>query len=440
LTVAHTDRPSLYRITTDADKALQAGGYPAAAQLYTEALTHDAVPAYQRAAILSNLGLSWQNLGEVEKAATCFEQAVATNPNLSSARIGVGTIYALRGSHAAALEQFDRALALDPRSAVAHNNRALSLEALGRLDEAWQEAEWRYALPTATAHYPHRYAKPRWKGEPLGGRTLLVHREQGLGDVIQYLRFLRFLDRFDAAVKFECPKPLLPLVSPTPWLEVIPAKARPVPEDLFDCSIPLLSLPHALGFRAVDLPSTSGYLASVQAAEKKSPERQSLKIGFVWSGSAFDPRRNAALSDFLPLSRLEASLVSLQKDVGDPEREQMSARGIENLGHAFRDFGDTRDAIAALDLVVAVDTAVAHLAGALGKRTWLLLNDPAAVRWMIDRTDSPWYPTMMIRRRRENQSWAELIAGVASEIEREAALALAPGNPDRGKTAPTRPL
>jgi tetratricopeptide (TPR) repeat protein len=427
--VADNDRPSLYRVTTEADSALQAGGYPVAAQLYSEALTREALPAYQRAAILSNLGLACQNLGEVEKAETCFEQAVAVNPNLSSARIGLGTIYALRGSHAEALEQFDRALALDPRSAVAHTNRGLSLEALGRLDEAWQEAEWRYALSTATSLYPHRYAKPRWKGEPLGGRTLLVHREQGLGDVIQYLRFLRFLDRLGAAVKFECPKPLLPLVPPTPWLGVIPAEARPVPEDLFDCTIPLLSLPHALGFRAIDLPSTAGYLASASPTEKKFPTRQRLKIGFVWSGSAYDPTRNAALSDFLPLTRLRASLVSLQKDVGDREREHMAAHGIANLGHAFRDFGDTRDAIAGLDLVVAVDTAVAHLAGALGKRTWLLLNAPAAVRWMIDRADSPWYPTMRIRRRREDQSWAEMVVDVASEIDQETGLASALGDP-----------
>lgn len=414
--MADTDRPSLYRVTTEADKALRAGGYRAAAELYTEALARDAVPAYQRAAILSNLGLSWQNQGDVEKAATCFEQAVAINPNLAAARIGLGTIYALRGRHAEALDQFDRALALDPRSAVAHTNRALSLEALGRLDEAWEEAEWRYAIPAATALYPHRYAKPKWQGEPLGGRTLLVHREQGLGDVIQYLRFLPLLERFDAAVKFECPKPLLPLVAPTPRLDVIPAEARAVPEGLFDCHIPLLSLPRALGFRAAELPATCPYVSSARVDPTRSLE-PTLKIGFVWSGSAYDPARNAALSDFLPLVRLNASLISLQKEVSDAERRQMAAHGIENLGQAFRDFGDTRDAMAALDIVIAVDTAVAHLAGALGKRTWLLLNQPAAVRWMIDRTDSPWYPTMRIRRRRENESWADMVAGVTGGIE-----------------------
>jgi hypothetical protein len=174
----------------------------------------------------------------------------------------------------------------------------------------------------------------------------------------------------------------------------------------------------------MDLPKTSPYLSRRLTGEaKRSPERETLKIGFVWSGSAFNRTRNAELSDFLPLVRLNTALVSLQKEVNDPERRQMSVYGIENLGAAFRDFGDTRDAIVALDVVVAVDTAVAHLAGALGKRTWLLLNEPAAVRWMMNRADSPWYPTMRIRRRRESQSWADMITGVASEIEKETALA-----------------
>ncbi len=425
--MAESNPPSLYRITTDADKALQARDYHTAVRLYTEALTRTSVQSYQRAAILSNLGLAWQNLNQGEKATACFEDAVAANPNLASARISLGNTYALRGLHAEALQQYDRALVLDPASAVTHTNRALSLEALGRIEEAWKESEWRYSLPTATSFYPHRYAKPRWKGEPLRGQTLLVHREQGLGDVIQYLRFLPLLERFDASVKFECPQPLVQLISPTLRLEVIPAEARPVPEDLFDCYIPLLSLPHALKFSAIDLPKTCPYLSRRLTGEaKQSPERETLKIGFVWSGSAFNRTRNAELSDFLPLVRLNAALVSLQKEVSDPERRQMLVHGIENPGVAFRNFGDTRDAIVALDVVVAVDTAVAHLAGALGKRTWLLLNEPAAVRWMMNRADSPWYPTMRIRRRRESQSWADMITGVASEIEKETALASPP--------------
>jgi ADP-heptose:LPS heptosyltransferase len=144
-----------------------------------------------------------------------------------------------------------------------------------------------------------------------------------------------------------------------------------------------------------------------------------LKIGFVWSGSAFDPARNAALADFLPLVDLNARLVSLQKDVAESEQRQLSEHGIESAGPAFRHFGDTRDAILALDAVVTVDTAVAHLAGALAKPTWLLLNERAATRWMMNRADSPWYPTMRIRRRRGGEHWREMVADVAREIERE---------------------
>ena len=151
-----------------------------------------------------------------------------------------------------------------------------------------------------------------------------------------------------------------------------------------------------------------------------------MKIAFIWSGSVFDRTRNADLANFLPLLDLNARLVSLQKEVAQSKERQLSEHGMENAGAAFRHFGDTPDAILALDAVVAVDTAVAHLAGALARSTWLLLNEPAAVRWMMNRADSPWYPTMRIRRRQESQSWAGMITGVANEIEKEIALASPP--------------
>jgi tetratricopeptide (TPR) repeat protein len=401
---------------------LHARDYQTAARLYLAALDRPSVQTYQRAAILSNLGLAWQALNQVERATASFEDAVRANPNLASAQTGLGNIYALRGRHVEALEHDDLALKLDPTSAITHTNRALSLEAVGRIEEAWKEFEWRYSIPTATSFYPYRYTKPRWKGELLQGQTVLVHREQGLGDIIQHLRFLPLLARFGGRVRFECPRPLLPLVSSLPELEVIPAEARPIPEELFDCYIPLLSLPHILKFRVLDLPATCPYLPLPQAHENDFAMRwgnDALKIGFVWSGSAFDRTRNAAPSDFLPLLRLNARVVSLQKDVDENEQRQLSQHGIESAGVSFRHFGDTRDAIAMLDAVIAVDTAVAHLAGALGKRTWLLLNEPAAVRWMMSRTDSPWYPTMRIVRRRDDESWEDIVACVASEIDRE---------------------
>jgi hypothetical protein len=202
---------------------------------------------------------------------------------------------------------------------------------------------------------------------------------------------------------------------------MIPAETRPIPEDMFDCYIPLLSLPHILKFRVLDLPATCPYLSPIRLRENNYSMRwgnAGLKIGFVWSGSAFDRTRNAALSDFLPLLRLNARVVSLQKDVDESEQRQLSEHGIENAGASFRHFGDTRDATVALDAVVTVDTAVAHLAGALGKRTWLLLNEPAAVRWMMNRDDSPWYPMMRIRRRRDGEAWEDIVASVASEIDR----------------------
>jgi len=413
--------PNLSHLTANADNALSRRDYHAAAALYLKALERPSIRPYLRAALLTNLGLAWQYLDEVEKATACFEDAVAANPRLVSARTGLGAMYARRARHAEALEHYDQALLLDATSTTAHANRALSLEALGQLEEAWKESEWRYAIPTATAFYPYRYTRPKWKGETLQGRTLLVHREQGLGDVIQYLRFLPLLARFDGRVSFECPTSVLPLVSAMSGVEAIPARSRPVAEDTFDCYIPLLSLPHVLDFRAADLPATCPYVLATPSGDSSFSARwgNGLKIGLIWSGSAFDRTRNADLAHFLPLLDLNAKLVSLQRQVAQDEEQQLSDHGIENAGSAFRHFGDTRDAILALDAVVTVDTAVAHLAGALAKPTWLLLNEPAAVRWMMHRADSPWYPTMRIRRKHEGVHWREMVIDVTREIARE---------------------
>jgi tetratricopeptide (TPR) repeat protein len=410
----------MYRLTTDADSALYQRDYQTAATLYLMALDRPSIQPYQRAAILTNLGLAWQYLNEIEKATACFEDAVAANPKLASAQTGLGYMYARRARHAEALGHYDQALRLDATSAITHANRALSLEALGQLEEAWKESEWRYSIPTASSFYPYRYTKPKWKGERLQGRTLLVHREQGFGDVIQYLRFLPLLGRLDGRVRFECPTLLLPLVSSMPGLEAIPAQSRPVPEEMFDYYVPLLSLPHVLKFGAANLPATCPYVPANPSDENVFSTRwgTGMKIGFIWSGSAFDRTRNAVLADFLPLLNLNARLISLQKDVGESEQRQLSEHGIESAGSAFRHFGDTRDAILALDAVVAVDTVVAHLAGALAMPTWLLLNEPAAVRWMMNRADSPWYPTMRIRRKRDGEHWREMLVSVAREIER----------------------
>ncbi|HEY2969008.1 MAG TPA: tetratricopeptide repeat-containing glycosyltransferase family protein [Casimicrobiaceae bacterium] len=413
--------PNMSRLMTDADNALCRRDYQTAATLYLMALDRPSIRPYMRAALLANLGLAWQYLNEIEKATACFEDAVAANPKLASAQTGLGYMYARQARHAEALERYDQALLLDATSAITHANRALSLEALGQLEEAWKESEWRYSIPTASSFYPYRYTKPKWAGERLQGRTLLVHREQGLGDVIQYLRFLPLLGRLDGRVRFECPTPLVPLVSSMPGLEAIPPQSRPVPEELFDCYVPLLSLPHVLKFSAADLPATCPYVPANSSDENIFLKRwgTGMKIGFIWSGSAFDLTRNAVPADFLPLLNLNARLVSLQKEVSDSDQRQLSEHGMESAGSAFRHFGDTRDAILALDAVVTVDTAVAHLAGALAKPTWLLLNEPAAVRWMMNRADSPWYPTMRIRRKGDEEHWQEMIVAVAREIERE---------------------
>lgn len=418
-TVAEHNPPNLFQLTGEADSALHRRNYQAAVKLYALALARPAIQPYLRAAILANLGLAWQYLDQFENATAALEQAVATNPKLGSAQAALGYVYSRQARHADALRHYELALRLNANDGITHLNRALSLEALGEIEASWQASEWRYTTPSASSFYPYRYTKPKWKGEPLQGRTLLIHREQGLGDVIQYLRFLPLLGRLGGRVRFECPAALLPLLVSFPGIEPIAARSHPVPEHMFDCYAPLLSLPHLLRFRVDDLAGTVPYLLQPTAmmSAHSTPTDHVKTIGFVWSGSAFDRSRNATLADFLPLLDMNARIVSLQKDMTDAEQRVLSQHDIGNAGSTFRHFGDTRDAMLGLDAIVSVDTAVAHLAGALAKPTWLIVNEPAAVRWMMDRSDSPWYPTMRIHRKPSGGHWRDALSGVVKSLK-----------------------
>ena len=414
---------SLFRLSSEADRALRARDYSRAAELYSSALEHPSISAAQRAALLTNFGLACQGLNQIDKAMAAFAEAVRDNPNLAAAQTSLGTVYAQQGRYDLALEHFDAALKLEPQSAIAHTNRGLGLEGLGRLEEAWQELEWRYRIPTAASFYPYRYTKPRWNGEPLDGRTLLVHREQGLGDVIQHLRFLpQLLERFGGPVLFECPQPILPLVTRRLHLHVVPAEARPVSEGLFDCYVPLLSLARILGCKREDLAALCPYVETNGSHANVSNgtagrEGRGISIGVVWSARGAE--RNVPLGAFLRLLSSDCRLTALQKEVNEAEALVLSAHGIRNAGPDFRHFGDTRDAIISLDAIVAVDTAVAHLAGALSRPVWLLVNDPAPVRWTMHGTSSRWYPTIRIIRRRGEEPWDPLLAAVGTQIRRE---------------------
>lgn len=404
-----------------AHRLFDSGDHAAARAAYDQLISADAAPG-----LLVNRGYCELMLGEADTARESFRAALARAPHLAEAWVGLGDIAAQHNQHAEALRCYDSALALNAALLVARNNRAQSLLALGRLEEAWRESETRFALPNAATLYPHRLALPRWDGATAA--RVLVHWEQGFGDIIQHLRFLpqvaTRLHGTGAACAFECPPPLARLVRRMPGAPPLIEASNSAPDSSgFDCCAALLSLPLLLGANANKLPLPPYLQADVSRARALraawQQDKTPLLVGLAWRASAFDARRSLALADLLEAlltTRSDMRLVSLQKDITEAERALLTRHDAIDAGSMFNDFDDTAAALAALDSVICVDTAVAHLAGALARPVSLLLNEPAATRWMLARTDTPWYPSMRLYRKRAEQAWAPLLKQAAAAL------------------------
>lgn len=324
--------------------------------------------------------------------------------------IDSGNSYADVGDHVAALSCFERALARDPGAAVAHNNLALSLQAVGRIEEAWAEAEWRLTAQPKVREFSARVPIPRWNGQATQGRLLLLW-EQGYGDMLQHLRFLPVAAKRAGALAFVCPRPIRRLVNSSfPNVELVAAEERSINWGRYAAYVQLLSLPYVLGTRWSELPAAP-YLRGIERARNPSGG-----VGIVWKSSSFDSARDCALDAMLSLTDLGHPIVSLQVGASDAERAVLAQAGIGDLGSTFSDYLDTGHAIAALDTVVTVDTSVAHLAGGMGCRVLLALSEPAAARWMLHRSDSPWYPTMRLYRKSREESWPALIRELSRDL------------------------
>ncbi|HVC10153.1 MAG TPA: tetratricopeptide repeat protein [Burkholderiales bacterium] len=395
------------------DALFDAGDYQGAVVVYERVARSQPTPG-----TWVNVGYARLFLGRAAAARAAFEEALALQPEFAPALTGLGDLCANGGDHPAAAGFYRRALDAEPDLAVSHNNLSLSLTALGELEPAWREAEWRYELPQVRNYYPRGKLTPRWDGTPLGGRRLLVHWEQGYGDVIQHLRFLGPLAARAPGFVFECPPPLLRLASASFGAAQVVESREGLPP--FDVCAPLLSLPLLLGSKRDALPAPP-YLSADSVAAARFRGQWSAGgrklLGVAWRSSSFDPARDADLGELLALATPRTQLISLQKDPTAQERELLRARGALDAGSGFTDFFDTAAAIAALDAVLSVDTSVAHLAGALDLPTWLLLTEPAAVRWMSVRADSPWYPSMRLVRRAPGRAWPDVISAAGAAID-----------------------
>jgi tetratricopeptide (TPR) repeat protein len=389
----------------------------------------EAVDAYRQALaqradlpdIHAHIGLALAQGGRYDEAVTAMQQAVRQSPHDPLARLNLGGTLKDAGQLADAEAVCRDILDLNPRSAPAHHNLGMILLQGGRFAEAWPEWEWRFQADPSIAR---NLAKPLWRGEPLNGRTLLVHSEQGIGDAIQFCRYLRFLPR-DGRIVVELPASLTRLVRRTvPDIAVV-ALNEALPGHDLRC--PIMSLPLALNRPAPsDIPAEFPYFAVDQQTTSSWRERlaplSGLKIGLAWAGNpdrvAMDRRRSIPLVQWENLLTVpDAAFISLQKGPAAAQLPATAFAGrMADWTAELNDFADTAALIDALDLVIGVDTAVVHLAGALGKPVWLLNRADTDWRWQLGRDDSPWYPSLRQFRQTRARVWEDVIERVRDAL------------------------
>jgi len=434
----------------------------------------------------SNKGRILEDLQRYEDALKSLNRAVQLQPNFAVALNNRGAVLRALGRFEAALASYDRAIAADLRHAEAHSNRGVLLAQLNRVDESlasldtavrlrpdfatarlnrayslllagnyesgWREHEWRWRVQsTGLPRLLRPFRQPLWLGrEDLAGRTLLVWAEQGMGDVLQFCRYVSLAAKRGAKVILEVPGPLRKfLANGLDGAAAVIAREETTPEFDFHC--PLMSLPLAFSTTLRTIPAEAPYLRCLPEASRawrdKLSEPKGLRVGLVWSGGF---RTNEPESWFLnnnrnmPLRKLAAlrhpgiEFFSLQK--GQPaegEPAELMAQGWEgpqiiDYTALLNDFSDTAALVMNLDLVISVDTSVAHLAGALGKPVWILNRFDTCWRWLLGRSDSPWYPTARLYRQEQVGDWDRVVQRVAEDLR---SLVQAENRPSTGNPA-----
>ena len=367
----------------------------------------------------NNCGPPLRMLGRYEEAAASYRECLRLDPCHTEAWYNLGKTFSDAGRPAEAVTAYNRQLELHPNHLSTQWNRSLANLLLGNFQDGWREYEMRWeATPFKRRQFPH----PAWSGEDLDGKTLLIHAEQGLGDTIQMLRYATLAADRGARVVVECQPELICLAASTPGVTAVIARGEALPA--FDFEIPTMSLPLAFGTTLETIPNKIPYLhAEAERISKWKTRLEKLpptrKLGLVWAGGEKNPnnaKRSISLSDFNPLSKIPGiEWISLQKG---PAASQSAATSfsIHDWTNELHDFADTAALVECLDGVVTVDTAVAHLAGALGKPVWILIPMAPDFRWLMDRADSPWYPTARLIRQRTHGAWSDAVENLATEL------------------------
>ncbi len=373
-----------------------------------------------------NLGSTYRLAQNTESAIRHLKAALQLKPDYAEAFNNLGLAYKNQGDLERAIINFTQAVKFSPRLAEAYWNRSFCHLLAGNFAEGWQDFEWRFALSARKTIYPHRLKKARWNGSSALNKRIFVHDEQGLGDTIQFIRYLPMVKSLCGSVTLETRAALMPLFDGFPGIEALVARSTdaPVMADC-DCYVPLLSLPHMFNTIADTIPAQIPYLYANSTKADDWHQRlggHDFKIGLVWAGRpqhANDRNRSIALKQLAPLGQIPGvRLIGLQKGEASIQVKDLpGGMQVSNYGEEFKDFADTAALIENLDLVISVDTAVAHLAGAMGKPVWVLLPFIPDWRWMIGREDSPWYPTMRLFRQQHPGDWNPVIECLVKALE-----------------------
>jgi Flp pilus assembly protein TadD/ADP-heptose:LPS heptosyltransferase len=381
------------------------------------------------AAALNNLGNALRSNGELDEAQVVLREAIRLRPDYAEAYNNLAIVYVQLGKPEAAMECYNQALYFWPDYPEAHMNRSLDWLAVGEFEQGWTEYEWRWC---GKAMRPKDLGKPRWDGSPPDGKRILVHFEQGIGDSFQFVRYFSKLKQLGATVYFEGQKPIGPILERTPGLDAfVRSGSDPRPE--FDLHVPLLSLPGIFKTTLDDVPTSVPYILPdpnlVETwTERLASRPEAIRIAIGWQGNPEyrgDRQRSIPLKHFRWIAKVpNVELISIQRGFGTEQikecQDLFSVRTFEGVDDASGAFMDTAAIMKAVDLVVTSDTAVAHLAGALGVPVWVLLPTACDWRWMSAREDSPWYPTMRLFRQTTAGNWDEVFQRVANAVEQRA--------------------
>jgi len=376
-------------------------------------------PDYAQAA--NNLGIALEKCNRPEEATGYYLKAIGLNPNYDAAHNNFGSMLQVCGLHEEAAMSFRRAIELDPNYALAHWHLALVLLTLGDFENGWREYEWRWKVTEFVIATRVSPPPPYWEGEDLAGKRILLSTEQGFGDSIQFVRYAKILADLGAKVIVGSLPPIRSLLATAPGVdEVAQSDNIKIP----DFQISMLSVPRVLRTTLQTIPSQTPYLFPPADAVQRWRDRLSklgpkkLNVGLCWAGRPEhhnDSNRSIPLQRFACVAGIpNVRFISLQKS--GPAKTPPAGMEFVDFSGEFTDFSSTAALASAVDLIISVDTAIAHLAGALGKPTWTLIPFRPDFRWLLNRDDSPWYPTMRLFRQPRLGDWNEPLARMTAEL------------------------